>query len=85
MKNRNVRFKGLLPHDYRKFVSRSFTIHKDINILQNDVKVMYHPRKSRMYQANALRQKVGSSFVVTIGADDGPEICKLGDIYLLFH
>ena len=53
---------------------------------QSDVKVMFHLRKSLLYNRRMpCVKKGGSSFIVTIVADHGPESCKLVDVYLVCH
>ena len=55
-----------------------------VNITQRDIEVMFHSRKSLLYN-NGIPwvKKEGTGFDVTMGAYDGPEICELVGIFML--
>ena len=55
-----------------------------VNITQRDIEVMFHSRKSLLYN-NGIPwvKKEGTGFDVTMGAYDGAEICELIGIFML--
>ena len=55
-----------------------------VNITQRDIEVMFHSRKTLLYN-NGIPwvKKEGTGFNVTIGAYDGAEICELIGIFML--
>ena len=54
-------------------------------IARKDVEVIFHPRKSVLYNDRELWvKKDGGSFDVTIRAYDGVEVCELISIYMLY-
>ena len=55
-----------------------------VNITQRDIEVMFHSRKSLLYNNRiAWVKKEGTGFDITMGAYNGAEICKLSDIFML--
>ena len=60
-----------------------FTI-MHVNIIKRDIEVMFHSRKSLLYN-NGIPwfKKQGMGFDVTMGAYDGTEICELIGIFML--
>ena len=49
-----------------------------VNITQRDIKVMFHSRKSLLYNLKILWvKKERNSFVVTMGAYNGVEMCHI--------
>ena len=55
-----------------------------INISSNDYEVVFHSRKSLLYNDNQpWMKKENSKFDVTMGAYDGAEICELIGIFML--
>ena len=56
-----------------------------VPITRKDVEVIFHPRKSVLYNdGEPLVKKEGGSFDVTMGAYDGAEVCELIGIYMLY-
>ena len=55
-----------------------------VNITQRDIEVMFHSRKSILYD-NGIPwvKKEGMGFDVTMGIYDGAEICELIGIFML--
>ena len=55
-----------------------------VNITQRDIEVMFHSRKTLLYN-NGIPwvKKEGTGFNVTMGAYDGAEICELIGIFML--
>ena len=55
-----------------------------VNLTQRDIEVMFHSRKSLLYN-NGIPwvKKEGTGFDVTMGAYDGAEICGLIGIFML--
>ena len=54
-----------------------------INIASNDIEVVFHARKSLLFDGNDTWMKKDGLFDVTMGAYDGAEICELIGTYLL--
>ena len=55
------------------------------HILDKDVRIIDHCRKSLLFHENEpwKKKKTDSCFDVTMGSDDGVEICELIGIYIL--
>ena len=56
--------------------------HTDIN--KNDFEVIFHARKSLLFHSNQpWIKKDSATFDITMGADDGAEMCELVGIFML--
>ena len=55
-----------------------------VAITRNEVEVIFHARKSVLYNDGEPWMKEGGSFDVTMRAPDGAEVCELIGIYMLY-
>ena len=77
--------KDFYPSIKKKLLTDALKFAEEItNISEEDMKIIYHSRKSLLFNENqAWMKKEGELFDVTMGAYDGAEVCELIGIFML--
>lgn len=77
--------KDFYPSITKKLLTDALSFaEKHIFIIEEDKQIIYHSRKTLLYNENQARMKKGDDlFDVTMGAYDGAEVCELVGLYIL--